>query len=363
MPESQVSNVKAYQIRNDLSDEFGPKEVPMWPEGHLRIFLQTFALGTAAKSYTTLSVDVGNYQDSQEPYLSDAISGYLALKKLEPETVHVAVRGKCLALCAGYHVLICHLGLEGNPAGNITSMTRSDCKILTAPWYCIPGVNEDEEKAEKMCSFLLADKFHELTARQLQKPTVNVLAAIITEERPFVVTDFNHLTRLHVVSSSRKFTSEDLLSCSLFVLLLARRGKSVFGKLSWGGPTGRLSERRLLRISTTGGKKKKCIIDVLLDAHGPGGGIGKHRASDFMFEVVLHPDTSAIDVCTHNVLYDQLRTRLPIFMARWTSPEFLKACGSRTNSLTLGTCCQLLGLEIDSLKKVRKFVIYSPFPQ
>ncbi|KAJ7730870.1 hypothetical protein DFH07DRAFT_158966 [Mycena maculata] len=65
MPEAQVSHVKAHQIRNNLLDEH--KGSGFYPEGHLEFFPRTFAVGTDAKGYTTISVDCWDYDNSQEP--------------------------------------------------------------------------------------------------------------------------------------------------------------------------------------------------------------------------------------------------------------------------------------------------------
>ncbi|KAK7006897.1 hypothetical protein R3P38DRAFT_2466005, partial [Favolaschia claudopus] len=126
---------------------------------------------------------------------------------LESGPVHVAVRGKNLAFTAGFHTLVCHLGLEAT----IIPMTVTDYRSLTAPWNCVPGANEDPDKAKLMRSFNLPAKFHESGARSMEKLTVNVFAAIVTRNTAIVFTDFSRLLRLHVISSSTKFSAEDLV--------------------------------------------------------------------------------------------------------------------------------------------------------
>ncbi|KAJ7149916.1 hypothetical protein C8R46DRAFT_1306347 [Mycena filopes] len=305
MPEAQVSNVKAHQINNDLRDEYkasiaqykdalewGAEELeePKWPEGHLYIFPRAFTVGTEVKAYSTLSVDRGDYDDAQEPEPRDYVDQWdmnripddadwkhLVTQKLASGPVHVAVRGKCLVFTAGYHALVCHLGLEGN----ITSMSRTDFLLLVPPWRCIPGSNDDRAKAEQMRSFLLADKFIDP----------------VWKER---------LWEGFAGGPDWFFECEDALEY--------------------------LDEWRR-KVLQAGKKKKIAIVDVLNNAHGPGGGIGKHLASDLLYEVAIHPDTPSFVLCSDNVLYMRFRTNVPHFMARWTSPEFLKACGGRPNSL------------------------------
>ncbi|KAJ7720216.1 hypothetical protein DFH07DRAFT_760941 [Mycena maculata] len=219
MSEAQVSNVKAHQIRNNLLDEH--RGSGFYPEGwfivddvtglcsctgHLEFFPRTFAVGTDAKGYNTMSVDRWDYNNSLEPTDREvhpfdsrrippgADWAYLVEKKLEDGPVHIAVRGKYIVMCAGYHALVCHFGLEGN----LTPMTLGDFRLLTRA--CVPGPNEDPDKAEITRS-LLPKKFKNRAARKEKKlATVNVMAAVVTEEQAFVVSDFNRLTRLYVKS-------------------------------------------------------------------------------------------------------------------------------------------------------------------
>lgn len=82
--------------------------------GVLRLFPRTFAEGTANKPYETLSVDIGDWTPSLEPLPAPIDNhdqcriqknkdwGYLFGRQLQPGPVNVAVRGKSLALIAGY---------------------------------------------------------------------------------------------------------------------------------------------------------------------------------------------------------------------------------------------------------------------
>ncbi|KAJ7186389.1 hypothetical protein C8R46DRAFT_1024465 [Mycena filopes] len=181
-----------------------------------------------------------------------------------------------------------------------------------------------------------ADAFGDVTPGGMQETaTINVFAAIVTEERAFVVTDCNRLTRLHIVSSSRKFVAEDIAV-----------GSSLWQGRLWHGFTGApdwalecddalkyLDQWRQEILGPRGRKKYSSILDVLIDADGPGGGIGKHLGNDFLFEIAIHPETPCVDICNDDKLYNRVRGHLPVFMAQWISPKFLKACGGRTNSL------------------------------
>ncbi|KAJ7079275.1 hypothetical protein B0H15DRAFT_914148 [Mycena belliarum] len=335
MPESQVSNAKAHQIQNELSAEF--KKTKVWPSARLVVFPRTFAVGTDTKSYATLSVDRGDYQDSQEP-VDRTLSpwdqaripantdwAYVGKKQLEPGPAHVGVRGKCLVFTAGYHALVCHLGLEGN----ITPMDIEDFNLIVSE--CVPGPNKDPKKAAQMRSFVLPAKFREAAARSQDETTITVLGALLTALKAYVISDFNRITRLHVVSSARTFTKEDI----------APRSSMWIERLWSMFPSGpdwvyelpeALANLDKWRVNVIKQSTADCIVDVLVTAHGPGGGIGKHLACDLLHQIGVLPDTSAFDLCSIPGMYNRLRAHLPVFMATWVSPKFLKACAGRTNS-------------------------------
>ncbi|KAK6987554.1 hypothetical protein R3P38DRAFT_2838018 [Favolaschia claudopus] len=342
MPESDIAKALKHEIEKALRDE--AKISQDWPEGHLEILPRSFTVGTNVKSYTTLTVDRGDYLESQEPLPNlryyenkwdrvrvpeNADWAYLAQHQLKAGPVHVAVRGKTLALAAGFHVVVCHLGLEAT----IIPMRVVDYRSLVAPWNCIDGPNEDCDKAALMRSFVLPERFRD-RARHLEDPIVNVFAAVVTANTAFVICDSSRLIRLCVLSSSALVTQDDLLPGS-------DMWKSRLWKAFPGGPdwVSELPEALACldhwrdNVLKSGKRKTKCIVDVLTEAKGPGGGIGKHLANDFLYEVAIHPDTPSFVLCTDDASFSRLRSHLPIFMARWESPQYLKACAGRTNSL------------------------------
>ncbi|KAJ7436622.1 hypothetical protein FB451DRAFT_1307112 [Mycena latifolia] len=336
MPESQVSNAKAHQVRNELKAEF--KKTGIWPKGRLVVFPRTFAVGTDAKSYTTLSADRGDYHDCQEPRtrklnhwdadrIPDNVSwAYVATKQLKSGPVYVGVRGKCLVFTAGYHALVCHLGLQGN----ITPMNVDDFNLIVSE--CVPGPNKDPEKAAQMRCFVLPPKFRERTARSQSDSTVTVLGAIVTAHKAFVISDFNPITRLHVVSSGSKLREEDIQPKSTM-------WKERLWNMFPGGPDWVYEREDALlnldqwRQDVLENKTQTSIVEVLATAHGPGGGMGKHLACDFLHQVGLYPDTPSFFLCGNDEWYYRFRAHLPLFMATWVSPKFLSACAGRTNSL------------------------------
>ncbi|KAF8150358.1 hypothetical protein K438DRAFT_1778997 [Mycena galopus ATCC 62051] len=126
-------------------------------KGHLQLFHHTFAEGTAAKPHKTISVDIGNYSESLElelvqmnPYNAPLL--YLVNCALTVGLVQVAVRGKCLALTAGYHTLLCHFSLEGN----LLTLSKDNFDNIVAT--CIPGNNKNLVKANRLQLFPLPQR-------------------------------------------------------------------------------------------------------------------------------------------------------------------------------------------------------------
>lgn len=103
-------------------------------------------------------------------------------------------------------------------------MSLTDFELLVSE--CVPGPNPDPKKAEQMRCFVLPNKFWEPTARSQEDLTVTVLGAIVTAHKAYVISDYNRITRLHVVISSQKFTKQDILpksAVSACLLLLSGR--------------------------------------------------------------------------------------------------------------------------------------------
>ncbi|KAK7050766.1 hypothetical protein R3P38DRAFT_2687100 [Favolaschia claudopus] len=337
MPEQQALQIFAARVRKALLQAY--LNSGLMAEGVLHIFSRTWAEGTAAKAYSTFSADVGDYTTDLEPTPVPTVNEYDARKLREGTPgrylitnerksgpIHVAVRGKCLAISAGYHILVCHFGLEG--------------EILTIPRYiydrvisrCVPGNNPNPAKADRLRSFLIPKKYIDPGAREdnsLYK--VNILAAVVMEEDAFIVVDFARITQVHVVSGSRFWTEEDMSP-----------GSETWENRLWsrfkGGPDWVLEPGEALadldqwRQEVLKEGTDTPIIDVLLKPDGPGGGVGQHLANDLLFCCALHPDTPADILCEDDDLYGSLRENFPTFMAKFSSKTYVARCGGTPNT-------------------------------
>ncbi|KAK6966724.1 hypothetical protein R3P38DRAFT_3091566 [Favolaschia claudopus] len=166
MPESQALQIFAARVRKACLKAF--LNCGILAEGVLHIFPRTWAEGTAAKAYSTFTMKQG------------APGRYLLETERKSGPIHVAVRGKCLAISAGharspffypFHILVCHFGLEG--------------EILTP----VPGNNPNAAKAERLRSFL---RMEESYVQVYRKEEVRVPAALYDLYQSRGLLDPNH---------------------------------------------------------------------------------------------------------------------------------------------------------------------------
>jgi hypothetical protein len=76
-----------------------------------------------------------------------------------------------------------------------------------------------------------------------------------------------------------------------------------------------------------------CILSALTSVDGPGAGVGAQLGSDLLYRLGIHPFCPALTICQSDVQFNTLRDYLPVFMARWIAPKFLRECCSNPNSL------------------------------
>ncbi|KAJ7135079.1 hypothetical protein C8R46DRAFT_1325836 [Mycena filopes] len=244
-----------------------------------------------ALSHSTVSVDPGDYSPSLEP-IPIAINEhdqrripktakwrYLLDCQFVPGPVHVAIRGKCLAITAGYHTIVCNFG----PGGNLRPMKLVDFEAMVAE--CVPGNNSNPRKANRLRSFLLPERFVEPGARTKSVHKINILAAVI-----------------HIISSSSLFQERD-----------TRSGSALWNTRLWArfreGPDWNVEPNEALqgldawRTAVLDASILTPIIDVLLDVAGPAAGVGPHLANDLLYCLALHPGTPSLVICSDDETY------------------------------------------------------------
>lgn len=91
--------------------------------------------------------------------------------------------------------------------GHVRTLSREDFEALTA--HCVPGKNKSKAKADRMRSFLVPSRFVEPGSRE-NGVTVNILAAVVTDATAIALFNFSRMSRVHIVSMSRKFLESDL---------------------------------------------------------------------------------------------------------------------------------------------------------
>lgn len=62
------------------------------------------------------------------------------------------------------------------------------------------------------------------------------------------------------------------------------------------------------------------------------GGFGRHLANDFLFLAMIHPAMPCYLVCSSELIWNRLASRIQPYMAGWRSDKFIADCVLETNS-------------------------------
>jgi hypothetical protein len=94
-------------------------------------------------------------------------------------------------------------GLEGT----LRLIPLLDFEAITSA--SVPRPNDDKAKAARLHSFPLPDRFKEPGSQDRDR-TINIFAAILTQEKAIIITDFSRMVRLHVISRTHNFLDFDI---------------------------------------------------------------------------------------------------------------------------------------------------------
>jgi hypothetical protein len=126
------------------------------------------------------------------------------------------------------HAVCISLGLEAHVFG----MTPSDFYDITSQH--IAGSNPDVQKAEVMRTVLIPDRMIVPGSSPHYPRTIRILAAFISAEWVYVVSDFSGLARLHVRSKAIPWSEGDLLPGSDVNNCSPHRSSSCLSSISIG---------------------------------------------------------------------------------------------------------------------------------
>ncbi|KAJ6467419.1 hypothetical protein C8R45DRAFT_1171855 [Mycena sanguinolenta] len=279
MPKSQVLQAIAYSLNNTLKDI--KKATGSEPTGVIKLLPCTFKEGTTVKAYQTLTADIGDYCTALEPVTAplneydvkrvpkDTEWDYAVGRELKPGPVLIAVRGKNLGIAAGSHALIIHFNLEGNTR----AMEHLAFESMIA--QSVEGNNSDKDKADRMRSLVLLPEFRNAGARQKDGDIkINILASIVMDNNIFIL--WNGCLWAHF-----------------------RGGPDWIAELDAA-----LAYLDAWKAQVVAKKFRKRIANSLLDVQ---------------------------DTPSYSAAFSELRTHLPLFMAKWVSPEYFQRCAGRPN--------------------------------
>ncbi|TEB31913.1 hypothetical protein FA13DRAFT_1791209 [Coprinellus micaceus] len=342
-PEVYYFYLKLLRLIAELTDPITGEN----PYAQLLLLPRCFAIGTAARSYDTISHDKSEFDQALEPpdpeYSSErnefdirsAKENHclsLVNRPLKRGPLHAAVRGKCLVIAAGHHAVSFNFGLE---ACLYVLPIDYFYDILTGDR---PGPNPDKAKARCMQSFKLPRYLIEETRRSEDKSTdghiINIFCSFLTERHAIIVSDFSRLVRLHVTSLSRFWTAADLK-------VRSHHWKYTLFVAFPDGPDW-VSERPNAYAALDRYRDK--VLDgtvtspkFMVDAIGSNstmafGGFGHHLANDFLHFVLIHPLLSPYTVCSDEAMWGRLRGHIATYMAQWQSNTYIEHCCQSGNS-------------------------------
>ncbi|PPR02049.1 hypothetical protein CVT26_008727 [Gymnopilus dilepis] len=283
-------------------------------------------------------------------------------------------RGKLLVVAAGTEAACISLGLEGH----IVGMRTADFQDIIAGE--VDGPNEDPEKAAKIRTFLLPDRF--VTKGSSTSPRhVKIFAAWISSEWVWALLDFSGLVRIHVKSKSRAWTEADLAVGSpewknLFKTFngspdwILEKDCAIKRLRKWRDAI--LQEYSIWKEAVAAARQRydqelrqrNCMADFF-DASNPGrrasiisgpglvlppqtprpiireicsnsmdafSGFGRHLANDFLHQQVIFPGTPAYIICEDEATFKQFENGIYDFFSQFTTPKFFRDVGSVPNS-------------------------------
>ncbi|KII82931.1 hypothetical protein PLICRDRAFT_120079, partial [Plicaturopsis crispa FD-325 SS-3] len=302
-----------------------------------------FAEGSEAHAYSSLTVDRRRYSGPEniEPssptppatYLARSINEpYLFLMNQNmPGKLHVAGRGKLLAVACGQHATLLSFGLQSSIIG-MPEPTYRELLSLEQD-----STNTDSEKAKILRSFRIPDRFTIAGSADLGDRKINIFAVFVSIASAWVwvVSDFNRIVQMHVISRDKPFEANDLKPGSDEWPRLWYHFK---GSFDW------IMERPFSRgcapdmaanielpsaIQRTPpppeplAPNTSIIVDMCGNTGGAFSGLGRHTANDLLYLLAIFPGMPYHVICSSNTLFATLKSGIAEYMDQLTKSSFL----------------------------------------
>ncbi|KAI0312139.1 hypothetical protein OF83DRAFT_1067711 [Amylostereum chailletii] len=308
--------------------------------GHLVIIPRIFATGTDTKSYTSCTVDRGDYSDDLEPipldFVPDPYDASRALgepyeylvKPLKPGPVFCQARGKQMCIGAGHHAVTISFGLEAHILKMSHEAFHLICSLDTA------GPNQDAEKAEKLRRFVVPDIFIEPGTQPKDKREITIFLAFICEDCVWTLCDFSRLVRFHIISALDMWTLQDFeVGCPEWEALWAQYESGPDWITEREACLKLLHEWRASVLNDPGSSSGDgTIVDVMSNDRFAFNGFGRHLANDFCHLIAVWPGMPVYDLCADDELFGDLLDAIAPFMEQWNSEAFLRYCAASANT-------------------------------
>ncbi|KAJ7574812.1 hypothetical protein C8J56DRAFT_464853 [Mycena floridula] len=305
-------------------------------QAHLRIFPQTFSVGTAVREYITCTADPSLYDPASEPIpdnftldphdLKRALDQpfqYL-LRPTTPGPLIVIARGKQLLLAAGHHLAVISFGLEASLIPMDTDLLE---ELLRSGE---PGPNSEKRKAQALRQFRIPQRFYESHTSPNEKRAVRIPLAFTTPFKSYVVADFSRIVRFHVISRTEFWRKEELVPGTKSWALVWQHFPS--GPDFVLEPTEAHNALQYARqqILETGWKPTPILSYMTSDPNKAFAGFGRHLCNDFLATVIIHPAMPVYEVFTQR--WDDFLSGIFAYISKFRSAQYLQQIAVRPNS-------------------------------
>ncbi|KAF9012999.1 hypothetical protein BDZ89DRAFT_913731, partial [Hymenopellis radicata] len=247
----------------------------------------------------------------------------------EPGPLVISRRGKQTFIGAGRIGVQVSWALEGL----LVPFSRDDYEDIIA--HDSPGNNPCPIKCERLRTFELPAKYQdEFSNPSSTRRTLTILAAFVTPERAYSITDNDRFLRFHVTTLDRFWSEEDMEPKSeLWPVMWAHFKSGPDWHYEHDEAMEGLDRWRDLILSKN--DFNTTVLAALLVGDYSNlffASFGRHTANDAIHELRLFPGEPVINICSDDNRFQAFKTGLDNYIAQFESSAYIKECCNRSTS-------------------------------